>query len=109
MAGLPFADIFRMGKMFCAAIALIPTNIFLTSNYAYDWWVTSWLCLAFAKLYGIMESDEKISTFDFVKIVGIAFLSILPKAIYVVVFIPFLLIPSEKIEKAVKSRLIALA
>lgn len=72
MAGLPFADIFRMGKIFCAAIALIPTNIFLTSNYAYDWWVTSWLCPAFAKLYGIMESDEKISTFDFVKIVGIA-------------------------------------
>lgn len=132
LAGLPFADIFRMGKMFnvlfyafvfawavkslkkngkmfCAAIALIPTNIFLTSNYAYDWWVTSWLCLAFAKLYGMMESEEKISTFDFAKIVGIAFLAILPKAIYVVVFIPFLLIPSEKIEKAVKSRLIALA
>ena len=129
--GFPFYIVFRMGKMFnvlfygfifawavksikgngkmlCTIMALIPTNMFLTSNYAYDWWVTSLIALSFARLYNLMQKEEKISTFEYLKIIIIAFIAILPKAIYVVLFLTFMFIPSKKLENKLKCRVIAM-
>lgn len=94
------------GKMLLTVIALIPTNIFLASNYAYDWWVTSLLALAFSKLYSLLGENKKISMLNYFKIIIIAFIAILPKAIYVVLFLPLLFIPSEKLEHKIKCKII---
>lgn len=70
-------------KMLASVVALLPTNVFLASNYTYDTWVTCLLLLATALVYReIVRRDVRLSDKNAVKI-GAAFLLALgPKAIY---------------------------
>lgn len=70
-------------KMLASVVALLPTNVFLASNYTYDTWVTCLLILATALVYReIVYRNVRLSGKNAVKI-GAAFLLALgPKAIY---------------------------
>lgn len=102
--GLSFTFTFALGKLFnllCytaivfnairiipvkkwlfLALGLLPTNIFLASNYSYDWFLTAFVMLAIAFIVRIMCSEEKVRTRDLWLILICFFLAIAPKAVY---------------------------
>lgn len=96
------------GKMLCMAIALLPTNIFLASNYSYDAWVISLVILSYSLLYNAMLKQDKVSLKTVIEIMIIGFIGILPKAVYIVLFIPMLFVPKRRLKKPVMSKLVAL-
>ncbi len=79
------------GKLLIAAIGLIPTNIFIASNYSYDWWVTSLTILAYALMIREIQSENpKISFKKFCGIIAIMVLACLPKAVYFPLVLPLI-------------------
>lgn len=70
-------------KMLASVVALLPTNVFLASNYTYDTWVTCLLILATALVYReIVYSEVCLSGKNAVKIGATFLLALGPKAIY---------------------------
>ena len=71
--------------MIISVICLLPTSIFLATNYAYDWWVTGFLVLGTAYFVSeLQEPDKPISVKDTV-IMSFAFaLGALPKLVYII-------------------------
>lgn len=76
----------KSGKMILSVIALFPTNIFLATNYSYDYWVTSFCLLGTSYFISeLQEPDKPISVKDTV-IMGLAFaLGALPKLVYIII------------------------
>ena len=74
----------KSGKMILATICLFPTNLFLATNYAYDWCVTAFCILGTAYFISeLQQPDKPITTKDTV-IMSVAFaLGALPKLIYI--------------------------
>lgn len=98
------------GKMLLMVIGLIPTNLFLASNYSYDPWVTSLTILSFAYFWGALQRpNDKITVKECAMILTALYLGIWPKYIYFILFFIFLLIPKEKFssEKAWRRFLLA--
>lgn len=75
----------KSGKMILATICLFPTNLFLATNYAYDWFVTGFTILGTAYFVSeLQEPDKPISIKDTV-IMCVAFvLGALPKMVYII-------------------------
>lgn len=89
----------KWGKMILGVIALFPTNIFLASNYSYDYWVTSFTFLAFAYLLAELQTpNEKITRKNLCILLGAFLLGFAPKAVYFPLVLLCLLIPAEKFE-----------
>ena len=89
---LCYAGIKRLktGKLLFAVIALFPTNIYVASNYSYDYWVTGFSLLGMAYfIAALQEHEEIISTKDIIIMSGSFALACLPKEIY----FPLLLLP----------------
>lgn len=85
------------GKMLVAGIALIPTNIFLATNYSCDTWITALSILGFAYFYSEMQSpDKKISPMNAVIIIVSLFLALTPKAVYFPLMALLYLMPKKK-------------
>jgi uncharacterized membrane protein len=51
--------ILKTGKMILATIALLPTSVFIASNYGYDAWVTSFLALGLAILFTELQNPHE--------------------------------------------------
>ena len=80
----------KSGKMILATIAFFPTNVFLATNYSYDWWVTSLVMLGMAYYINEIYHPQKMpSTMDTVIMCGAFMIACLPKQIYM----PFMIIP----------------
>lgn len=78
-------------------IGLLPTSIFLASNYSYDPVVTSFLMLAAALVVReISRPLERLTIKSLLKIVTALFLGLAPKAIYFPVIGLLLLMPRAK-------------
>ncbi len=75
----------KSGKMILAVICLFPTNLYLATNYSYDWCVTAFTILGTAYFVAaLQEPDKPISVKDTI-IMGMAFVvGVLPKLVYVV-------------------------
>lgn len=85
------------GKMLYAIIALLPTAVFLASNYSYDWWVNAFVLYAFATLAGIIQDDSrKISVLQALTIPLLVIVGSLPKLVYAPLAILCILIPKER-------------
>lgn len=100
----------KCGKMLVAGIALLPTNLFIATNFSYDYWVTSLSILGFAYFYSEMQSpDKKISRTNAVIMVSALFLAFTPKAIYFPLMALLYMVPKKKFqnEKEYKHYLIA--
>jgi len=75
----------KSGKMILAIICLFPTNLFLATNYAYDWCVTAFTMLGTAYFVSeLQQPDKPISIKDTI-IMGLAFvIGALPKLVYII-------------------------
>lgn len=69
-------------KTLLAVIALIPTSIFLASNYSYDGWINALFLLAIAMTVKQMYATEWIDPWDIVALFLVYFFALAPKAIY---------------------------
>lgn len=75
----------KSGKMILTIICLFSTNLFLATNYAYDWCVTAFTLLGTAYFVSeLQQPDKPISTKDTI-IMGLAFaIGSLPKLVYII-------------------------
>lgn len=84
-------------KILLTAIALLPTSLFLASNYSYDPWVISWLSLGLALIFReVYSGDSRLSALSLSKITGSLLLGLCPKAIYFPVIGLLFLLPKSK-------------
>lgn len=119
LLGLPFHWIFALGRIcnlfsYClvsyfaikiipykkallCAIALLPTTLFMASNYAYDPWLLSFGYLAIALLLREMMSAESVDGRSLLPILLTFFLSLGPKAVYFPLIGLMFLMPLKKI------------
>ena len=87
----------RYGKVLLATIGLLPTNIFMASNYSYDPWLIGFVALSYAYFfYEVQTPEQKLSTKNVVLMLVFLLLGCLPKAVYCVLGLPFLFMPKQK-------------
>ncbi len=79
------------GKMILAVIALLPTSMFLATNYSYDYWVICFSMLGMAYfLSELQKPEEPISVRNTLIMSGAFAIASLPKLIYAtLLIIPF--------------------
>lgn len=87
----------KNGKIVVLLIALIPTNIFIASNYTYDTWLISWTILGLSFFMGeLQEREKKISVQSMIAIAGSMCLAVMPKMVYFPIIIMVLFMPKWK-------------
>jgi uncharacterized membrane protein len=87
------------GKMLMSAIASMPTPFILATNYTYDYWVTSFIMLAYATFFSEMQQpDKKISIQSVCTMLVSMLAACLPKQPYIVMFLPLLFMKKTKFE-----------
>lgn len=81
----------KSGKMILTTIAFFPTNIFLATNYSYDWWLTSLVMLGVAYYMNEIQHPQKMPTaINTVIMCGAFILACIPKQIYMpIMILPF--------------------
>lgn len=78
------------GKMVLSTIAFFPTNIFIASNYSYDFWVTSFGFLGTAYYINFLRnsnSGKKFKTADIIIMCSAFAIAALPKLIYILLLL----------------------
>ncbi|MBQ9805448.1 MAG: DUF2142 domain-containing protein [Clostridia bacterium] len=100
----------RSGAMIFAAVALLPSALFLACSLNYDFWVTAWLAFALGHFISVMQRDDRsFRTRDICAILCGLLLCCAPKAIYCVLFFPLLFLPKAKFESRKASKLFRIA
>ena len=93
----------KYGRIVLLLIALLPTNMFLASNLAYDVWVTGWLMLGFACLFSeLQKKDEVMSTWTMILIPLCFALAPLHKQVYFVLALPAFFVGAKKFASKAK-------
>ena len=90
----------KSGKMIATVVALIPTSLFLASNFSYDYWVNCFALLGMAYFIGEQQNkDEYISIKDTIIMCAAFALAAMLKLIYAfLLLIPFFM-KRKKIQK----------
>ncbi|MDO4608244.1 MAG: DUF2142 domain-containing protein [Clostridia bacterium] len=91
----------KSGKIIMSIVAMFPTNIFIASNYSYDWWVTGFALLGTAYFISEMQQPEKsISIGETIIMCGAFTLMAMPKQLYVIMFaLPLFLYKKKRTRK----------
>lgn len=96
----------RSGKMVYAAVAMIPTALFIAANYNYDYWLNAFMLLGVATLVGEMQRPhQRLSVKSGAIMLASFVLACGPKAIYFPMALLCLLMPRTKFGSAATSRL----
>ncbi|MBR5473408.1 MAG: DUF2142 domain-containing protein [Clostridia bacterium] len=75
----------KTGKMILAVICLFPTNLFLATNYSYDWCVTAFTMLGTAYFVSELQQPEKPITITDTIIMALSFtVGAWPKLVYII-------------------------
>ncbi len=78
----------KSGKMIMSVVAMIPTSIFIASNYSYDAWVTGFSLLGTAYFISDLEQQDKPIRLVDTVVMSVAFmLAAMPKLVYVMLFV----------------------
>lgn len=86
-------------KILLASVGLLPTSIFLASNYSVDPWVIAFLSLGFSLFLEEFYDRRKVLTASkTITILAIFLLGMLPKAIYFPMIAVMFFMPSKKFE-----------
>ncbi len=94
----------KSGKMFLAACALVPTLVFLASNYSYDSWLAGFLMLGFSIFAGeLQRPDEPLRWRWFLLMIAAFLVGLGPKAVYVPVAALLLFMPRAKFAKRTRA------
>lgn len=96
-------------KMVLTVLGLLPTTIFLSSNYSYDSFCIAFISLAIALILREAQRQEAISLSDLVKICLALFLGLCPKAIYFPIIALMYLIPKNRFGSSATYRNFCLA
>ncbi len=95
----------KSGKMIISVICLFPTNLFLATNFAYDWWVTAFTVLGTAYFVNELQHPNKPVSVKDTVIMGLAFaLGAIPKLVYIVLMGMTLFMRKNWQSKAAKKR-----
>ncbi|MBO7674575.1 MAG: DUF2142 domain-containing protein, partial [Atopobiaceae bacterium] len=86
----------RQRKMLYAAMALLPTSVFLAADLSYSYWLFSLCLYGFACLLGMLQGSVRVSVWSLVKMLGALFLGMLPRVVYFPLMFLCLLIPTDK-------------
>lgn len=85
------------GKILAFIVGILPTNIYLASNYSYDPWVTSLIMLGLALVLREKFAVNKKFELSSATLIATVFLAALsPKAIYFPLVLSMLLVPRAK-------------
>ncbi len=75
----------KSGKMILATICMFPTNLFLATNYTYDWCVTAFTILGTAYFVGELQQPNKAISLKDTVIMSASFaIGALPKLPYII-------------------------
>jgi len=96
------------GKMIIMAIGLIPTSVFMATNYSYDWWLICLTILGYSVLISDIQKGKKLTNKKMLLVLLIMVIAILPKAVYFPLIFPMLLLSKDKYENAKLCRASAL-
>lgn len=89
----------KRGKLLLCAIGLLPTSLFLATQYSYDWWVHSFIALGYAMFISEMQKENHAITLKkWIAIMCVMTLGILPKAVYFPIIFPMLFIGRKRFE-----------
>lgn len=88
----------KTGKLALATLGLIPVNIFLAANYAYDPWCLSLIAYSFARYAGWLQGDDELTKLDVLGILVPFILGSLVKAVYFPLALAFLVAPGKRSE-----------
>jgi uncharacterized membrane protein len=89
----------QTGKIVVMLIALLPTNIFLTSNYTYDVWLTAWSIFGLSSFFGEWQQPEKKITWKTALTIALPmFLAVMPKLVYFPLTFITLFMPAKKFQ-----------
>lgn len=87
----------KYGSIVILLIALIPSNVFIASNYNYDSWTTFWIILGLSYVFAILQDDTLLVTKRSAVIISVSLvLSALVKQVYFIVSIIALFVPNRK-------------
>ena len=86
----------KSGKMIVAAVAMIPTALFLAENYSYDFWLNGFTLWAVAAVVGAMQRSQPVTARTMAKILVLFVLGLLVKAVYAPLALIALLIPRRR-------------
>ena len=107
---LPIAyaiKIIKVGKRLLAIIALLPTNVFLASNYSCDPAVFTGLTILIAHIVNLfLDKTTKLDFKTAVIIIAAAVYACFAKAIYAPFLLLTLLIPKERFSSSKQSKLV---
>ncbi len=88
------------GALIFASVAMLPSAVYLVTNYSYDWWITAFVAYAFAYYFSELQSPEKIITVpDCIKIFGAMWIGTAPKLIYIFLAAIMVFMPKKKFTK----------
>lgn len=100
----------KSGKMLYAVIALLPTAVFVASNYGYDYWINAFTLLGGACLVRELQTPEvKITKGRLLLLLGSFTVAFSPKLIYAPVVLICLLLPKSKFASPKASKLYRVA
>ncbi len=93
----------KYGRIVLLLIAIMPSNMFLASNLAYDVWVTGWAMLGFACLFSeLQKKDEVMSDWTMVLIPLCFALAPLHKQVYFVLTLPAFFVGAKKFKTKIR-------
>jgi uncharacterized membrane protein len=102
--------ILRTGKLLLAVVALLPTSVFLASNFSYDSWVTGFIALGLAILFRALQDPTRtLSARETGLMIGSLVLGCAPKAIYFPLMLPLLLLKRSSFGSAKRYRYFVIA
>lgn len=98
------------GKYLMMVISLIPTAIFLASNYSYDPTVTAFLFLGISYfLYELLKKENKLDTKNIAISICSLIIASFPKAVYIPIILLLLILPSNKFKNKQEKKKFSLA
>ena len=86
----------RSGKMLYAAVALIPTSVFLAADLGYSFWLFSLCLYAYASLVGMIQGSVEVNAKNLLKMLGAFLIGILPRVVYFPLMFMALFIPTKR-------------
>lgn len=94
----------KFGKIYIAAIGLLPTPLFLASVYAYDAFITALVFLGFILwLNEIIDKDKKIKWYIALAMILCFVVGTWSKTIYIVMMLLLCFLPKEKFDDKFKT------
>ena len=86
----------RYGKMLYAAIALLPTSVFLAAELGYSYWLFSLCLYGFATLVGMLQGSVEVRLGTLTQMLGALLLGMLPRVVYFPLIFLCLFVPTQR-------------